>query len=133
MDRFAGIAFDIEPPINQKDTFFCIISKEIDSKESLFNTLSRLLVFPNYFGSNWDALYDCLCDFHWISAYRVVIAHNILPKLSPAEMQIYLNILCDAIDVWQSDGGHLLEIQFRQDDESRVASFINQYVDSHSK
>lgn len=32
------------------------------TKDSVLNALSTAFDFPDYFGHNWDAAFDCLCD-----------------------------------------------------------------------
>src|SRR5882724_13257702 len=31
-------------------------------KNAFLNAIAKALVFPDYFGHNWDAFYDCLVD-----------------------------------------------------------------------
>ncbi|MEV7419116.1 barstar family protein [Streptomyces sp. NPDC089919] len=38
--------------------------REMRDPASLFRTFARELSFPGYFGHNWDALVDCLHDWH---------------------------------------------------------------------
>ncbi len=38
--------------------------RELRDAPSLFRTFARELDFPGYFGHNWDALVDCLHDWH---------------------------------------------------------------------
>jgi RNAse (barnase) inhibitor barstar len=40
-----------------------IEGNSIDSEKSFFLEVSRVLNFPDYFGKNWDAFYDCFGDF----------------------------------------------------------------------
>lgn len=42
-----------------------VINERINNKEHLFDVLSKNLNFPSYFGRNWDAVADLLCDFSW--------------------------------------------------------------------
>ena len=37
---------------------------KIRSRKKLHKTLAKELGFPDYYGSNLDALYDCLTDLH---------------------------------------------------------------------
>ncbi|MCM1135985.1 MAG: barstar family protein [Clostridium sp.] len=43
----------------------CILNgDELTSREILHNTLADSLGFPDWYGKNLDALYDCLTDLH---------------------------------------------------------------------
>lgn len=37
----------------------------VRSDEELFRKISATLKFPEYFGSNWDAMDECLADLQW--------------------------------------------------------------------
>ena len=36
------------------------------TRAGFFQELAQALHFPEYFGRNWDAVYDCLTDFNWL-------------------------------------------------------------------
>lgn len=40
--------------------------KGLKNKKQLLEEIARLLEFPEYFGNNWDALYECLTDLQWL-------------------------------------------------------------------
>ncbi len=42
---------------------FTIEGNAINSEESFFLEVSKVLNFPDYFGENWDAFHDCFGDF----------------------------------------------------------------------
>jgi RNAse (barnase) inhibitor barstar len=46
---------------------------------SFYAQISTLLSFPDYFGKNLDALYDCLCDLSQLSADRIEL-HILHPE-----------------------------------------------------
>ncbi len=70
-------------------------------KAELLEELAAQLRFPWYFGQNWDALDECLQDFHWMDYDRIVLVHHDLPLQDQAtEMRTYLEILRDACDFW---------------------------------
>lgn len=110
--------------INIKKEFVAIIN-QVDSKESLFNEIKNKLFFPNYFGNNWDALYDCLCDLSWISKSKVCLLHKGLPKIDDKSLVIYLNILVDVITVWESNNNKTFEVIFEKKDEKIIEELLN--------
>jgi hypothetical protein len=67
----------------------------IRSKQKLFAVLADKLRFPGYFGWNWDALEECLCDRSWLPPGRpIVLVHQSLPFGPRSEKRrIYLDIL----------------------------------------
>jgi hypothetical protein len=66
-------------------------------KGDLLRALDNGLDFPNYFGWNWDALEECLCDLSWLDATGgVVLIHEQIPLADEKQRAIYLDILRDA-------------------------------------
>lgn len=45
----------------------------IGSKEALLDAVASALDFPDYFGSNWDALDECLRDLSWLPGNHHVL------------------------------------------------------------
>lgn len=93
----------VESPadIEQKDSFFIEVPMNISLKNELLDSLSLAGHFPEYFGRNWDALADCLKDFHWISERKIVIIHRDIPLLHDLKnSKIYLEILAEAVADW---------------------------------
>lgn len=43
---------------------FRLDGRQLRDRASLFTAFARELSFPSYFGHNWDALVDCLHDWH---------------------------------------------------------------------
>jgi RNAse (barnase) inhibitor barstar len=52
---------------------FRLVGSEIRNKDALFEALNHTMKFPAYFGRNWDALEECLCDLERDSAEGYVI------------------------------------------------------------
>ncbi|HEY8207491.1 MAG TPA: barstar family protein [Myxococcaceae bacterium] len=86
----------------------------IRTKETLLQELARRLQFPDYFGANWDALWDCLGDFSWLPIGVVVLTHADLPLAEDeANVKKYLSILRDAVEKPGSgSAGHDLIVGF---------------------
>ncbi|MEU5790679.1 barstar family protein [Micromonospora purpureochromogenes] len=73
-----------------------------------FYEFSDALLFPGYFGWNWDALSDCLRDLNWLPADGYLIVVENAPRLlsSSAEDQHKLfRILSRAVQYWASPLG----------------------------
>jgi hypothetical protein len=71
----------------------------LNRKRHLMLEYVRRLGFPKYFGWNWDAFYDCLCDLEWLDgAKRVILAHEDVPFTAQSEQrEVYLRLLADAV------------------------------------
>jgi hypothetical protein len=99
------IPFDFErrPSRNENgDSAVFIIPAGILRLADLLAELKRLLVFPEYFGQNLNALFDMLMDLGWITKRRVVLVHKDLPMDGPGGdgdvwLREYLLVLRDAV------------------------------------
>ena len=96
--------------LNDNSTFWGQLDSEIITVNQLMINISSKLLFPEYFGKYWDALYDCLCDLHWIDKKNIVIIHSQIPKIPVPDLKIYLEILKDACLSWQNSKDHNLWI-----------------------
>src|SRR3954447_4135303 len=70
-----------------------------------FYEFSDVLLFPGYFGWNWNALSDCLRDLSWLHADGYLIVIENAPRLlsSTAEDRHTLfRILSQAVHHWAS-------------------------------
>jgi RNAse (barnase) inhibitor barstar len=104
----------------EKGTFIATIQKGLKDKDSLLAALAIALNFPAYFGNNWDALFDCLRDFHWMDEPNIVIVHDDLPNLPPTEIRIYLGVLRDAVQDWKPDETGSLQVVFNERDRATI-------------
>lgn len=85
---------------------------EAHGEDELSKKLSEVLKFPDYFEGNWNAVYDCLCDFHWIAEKGVVLIHKEIPDLIDEKMKIYLEVLLDAVESWSQGEEHYFKVIF---------------------
>lgn len=74
-------------------------SPETADKASTLTALADALSFPDYFGHNLDALYDCLTDLSWLPPGEHVLIWPGSDALRRAEPKTYLairSVLSDA-------------------------------------
>lgn len=103
----SSFIFGIPPPVH------CAVSVKIatgiSSKEMLLRALADELKFPDYFGMNWDALNECICDLSWLPAGHVNLTHDDMPMLrDKKELHTYLSILENACKKWDATGSNLI-------------------------
>ena len=71
---------------------------------ALFAELAAALHFPDYFGSNWDAVRDCLSDLSWLPArsYLLIVdrADEVLATAPPAQLEVWQRVLTDTVRTW---------------------------------
>lgn len=92
------------------------------SKEDLLQAFKDEFEFPDYFGMNWDALYDCLLNAYWLEDKEVFLFHdNLLPKLSRQDFKAYLQILNDVL---ANAAEYKLRVVFLKKDRDQISSLL---------
>ena len=69
----------------------------IETREQLHDALSRQLSFPDYYGRNLDALFDCLTDLAEETELRLVRRDELFAHLG-VYADILQNVLRDACE-----------------------------------
>ncbi|TFB87589.1 hypothetical protein E3O44_10890 [Cryobacterium algoricola] len=78
---------------------------ECRTKSALLREFSNALEFPDYFGGNWDAWWECMTDLDWFPPTRgfvVVITESgeFLSGSTIRDLKIAIEGLVSAIDLW---------------------------------
>src|SRR3954470_18045970 len=69
------------------------------TRAGFFQEIARVLHFPDYFGHNWDAVYDCLTDLTWLPGAGCVVVLDRFERLAidqPEQWEIGLKVLREA-------------------------------------
>ena len=77
---------------------------EAGTRAGFFQEIARDLRFPDYFGRNWDAVYDCLTDLNWLPAAGYVVVLDGFDHLAmnePGQWDIGLKVLREACAFWR--------------------------------
>lgn len=106
------------------ETEYIAYLPKVKNENDLFRQLSDILVFPDYFGDNWNALFDCLRDFSWISKRGVVLVHSEIPVLYEEELMTYFEIIFSAVEDWTDTDDHYFKVIFPKEDEPKIMKFI---------
>ena len=77
--------------------FIVHLDSKVKNEDELFKNLSDKLFFPDYFGYNWDAVYDLLRDFDWIKQEEIVLIYDAIPQLEEKTLRIFFQVLATAI------------------------------------
>lgn len=87
------------------------ISSRIQTKDQLIAVFKQKLQFPAYCTFNWDSFDECIHDLSWLKLdEHIIIEHHSLPKLSPRDLEIYLEIIRDA-ERSSKNSNHPIEIK----------------------
>lgn len=74
--------------------------------EVALERLAAALNLPEWFGNNFDALYDCLTDLSWQDTSATVLVLSGVDSLytaDPNAWQTLLAVLASAAEFWQND------------------------------
>lgn len=99
------------------------VPPNLHRKRQLMLEYVRRLGFPRYFGWNWDAFYDCLCDLSWLEQpKRVILAHEDVPfEAGNGHRETYLRLLADAVQTLKRAPAIELVVSFPPGSQLEVA------------
>ena len=125
-DRMKQGPFEFSDELTfDSQSHLALIPANLLSKSDLMQTLRDQLRLPDYFGSNWDALSDCLRDFSWVESGEVILVHRDLPELPRGDLVHYLSVLAEAIESWRSTGESRFRVVFPAGAMNRVATVLS--------
>ena len=101
--------FIFSNPPEIKGVYRAEVPADIKNKSALTDALFEALQFPDYFGRNWDALDECICDLSWLPPGDVILIHRDLPLSEDrALLSVYLRILERAVEKLSTTGSNLI-------------------------
>ena len=71
----------------QETTIIVEVPQQVDAKGLLFDIYNKSLRFPDYFGWNWDAFFECMVTLPETRSKEIIIIHKDLPFESNKEDQ----------------------------------------------
>lgn len=85
----------------------------VRSDKDLFAVVGSAMQFPDYFGSNWDALDECLGDMEWLPADSYCLVLRDAAKgwsQAPYALGCFVTAWLEAAEYWKENGKpfHLL-------------------------
>ena len=85
------------------------------TRSGFFQEIARGLYFPDYFGRNWDAVYDCLTDLNWLPAAGYVLVLDEFDRFATNESEqwnIALKVLREGCAFWQPLSRQMLALLY---------------------
>jgi len=78
----------------------------VRDKKGFLNAVAQALRFPDYFGHNWDAFYDCLIELAHGDGGTLMLLREAsnFARTEPEEFAAALAALQDAADYWKEKG-----------------------------
>lgn len=123
MDDAHAFEFTDSPEM-RLDDYVAEIPAGLTTTQSLLQVLYDALKLPGYFGFNWNALSDCLRDFHWLKHHRVVLRHADLPAIPTTDLRAYLEVLTEAEESWRPGEEHSLRVVFPTATQRDIARIL---------
>ena len=74
------------------------------NKQTLLTELAQVLSFPEYFGHNWDAAWDCLTELSFEKGPIILELDLTGKSVDEHELAIFTELLDEASEYWQGEG-----------------------------
>ncbi len=79
--------------MDSKPNKYIIDFKDVNGVYDMFEIISTAMDFPDYFGNNWDAFWDCVTDINGIPLYIDIQNFNVLEEKLFEESEYLIDIL----------------------------------------
>lgn len=82
-------------------------ASNVSNEKELLKEIAAAMHFPDYFGANWDAFAECICDLEWLAAggYVLIVENSTcLWKAIPRAAGKLLEAWLFAADQWAQEG-----------------------------
>ena len=87
--------------------FFHLEGQRIEKKDQFLNHAAVAMKFPDHFGKNWDAFYDCLTDLDWVEGNGFVIYFDhtdAFAEHNESQLETVIELFEDAVNYWKTEG-----------------------------
>lgn len=82
----------------------CVRLERGGGKDALLEALAAVLQFPRWFGGNWDALEDCLCDLSWLPPSGRLLLIEGAQAMAQNDLRVLCEILSSVAQFWKDRG-----------------------------
>lgn len=72
---------------------YVIDFKDVKGIYDMFEIISTAMDFPDYFGNNWDAFWDCITDINGVPLYIEIHNFNVLEERLSKESEYLIDSL----------------------------------------
>jgi len=86
---------------------YTIDGENVRNKIEMFEVFSKKLKFPNYFGKNFDALYDMLTDLSWLKKNELSINVQNFNNLSNNDLKLLKSTISNANNYWSKNNSNI--------------------------
>ena len=76
----------------QKDIYI-IDFRHVKYYLEMHEVIRKALDFPDYYGCNWDAFWDCLTDMIGLTVHIRIFGLDVIERAFPGEAEIMVDIL----------------------------------------
>jgi RNAse (barnase) inhibitor barstar len=117
------------PKRPESEGLWTIDAEKCRTKESLFSELTKTLMFPSYFGNNWDAFDECLSDLSWLPHQSHLFIIHDAPRLLELgeDLETFVDILREASAEWSDshpEGTFKVVLTVSKHDESALRNML---------
>lgn len=98
---------------------YVIDFKGVKDIYGIFEIIAKAMNFPDYFGYNWDAFWDCITDMANLKMHIDILNFDVLKKVSEKDAAVFVDLLKDFKNYGNGQWADLKEITVYDGDTVR--------------